>query len=131
MPPLLCKGNLNMKRMIKASDTSEKIRWKLEKPSLRSYEFVGTAFYDGVVGLQGHITKISPYDDADYAWAKVHRNGLIEFILNGKIVDKLQMHAYEEEDYEDIQEYFNDTIESGAEELKNINKDIKPRMMYN
>lgn len=119
-----------MKRMIKANADLEKVYYKLEKPSLRYYRFSGQV--DRKRGLMfGDVQKVAPYDDADYAWAKVHGNGLIEFILKGKIVDRMQTHSYEEEDYEVVDEYFNDIIESAAEELKKINKDIKPRMMYN
>ena len=42
----------------------------------------------------------------------------------------MQTHAYEEEDYETVDEYFEEIIESTAEELKKINQSIKPRMMY-
>jgi len=116
-----------MKRYIKSS--LEKVYWELYKPSLRNYRFSGQI--DPIRGqLFGDVQKIAPYDDADYAWAKVNGNGLIEFIKDGKIVDKMQTHAYEEEDYEDVNEYFNDIIESVAEELKKINQSIKPRMMY-
>lgn len=116
-----------MKRYIKSS--LEKVYWKLYKPSLRDYRFSGQV--DPIRGqLFGDVQKIAPYDDADYAWAKVNGNGLIEFIKDGKIVDKMQTHAYEEEDYEDVNEYFNDIIESAAEELKRINQSIEPRMMY-
>ena len=120
-----------MKRVIKASNLDlEKVYWKLEKPSLRNYRFSGQVDYKRGF-MWGDIQKIAPYDDADYWWARVNGNGLIEFIYDGKVQDKMQMHSYEEEDYEDINDYFNDVIESAAEELKNINKDIKPRMMYN
>lgn len=118
-----------MVRVIRSNTDLESVRYKLEKPSLRNYVFSGKI--DHVRNLMfGQVTKIAPYDDAEYYWAKVHGNGLIEFIYNGKIKDKMQMNSYDEDDYESVDDYYNDIIESAAEELKNFNKDIRPRMMY-
>lgn len=117
-------------RVYVRSNETTKLRYRIEKPSLKDYYFSGQV--DEATGrIWGDVTKLSPYDDADYYWAKIEGNGLIKFIYNGKVKDKMQTHSYEEEEYDSVNDYFNDIIESAAEELANLNKDIKPRMMYN
>ena len=85
--------------------------------------------YPGAFAAQ--ITEIHPYDDAEYAWAKIEFNGQAKFIKEGKVIDKMQLPAYEEEDYESIEEYYNDMLDSVAVELSNMNKSVQPRMMHN
>ena len=33
------------------------------------------------------LSKISPYDDADYVWARIYENKKVEFLKNGKVID--------------------------------------------
>lgn len=80
------------------------------------------------------ITEIHPYDDADYAWAKIQFNGQVVFIKNGQIVDKMQLPTYEEDDYEEVASvdaYISDMLDTVAVELMYINKDVKPNMIHN
>lgn len=96
----------------------------------RRYMFKGKV--DSKRGLAwGDISRIAPYDDADYFWAKITGNGQVQFIHNGRVEDKMQMWSYDEDDYESIDEYFNDIVFEAAKELDHFNDSIKPRMMYN
>ena len=79
----------------------------------------------------GQLVKIAPYDDADYVWAKVDWNGLVKFIKNGKVIDKSQLWSYEEDDYESVDEYFDDAIDQLILDLEEYNSKIKPRMIHN
>lgn len=81
--------------------------------------------------IWAYITKIAPYDDAEYVWAKISGNGYTEFIRDGKKIDGMQFHSYEEDEYETVEEYFDDVIDSIIVELIRFNRDIEPRMMYN
>lgn len=85
--------------------------------------------YPGSFAAQ--VSEIHPYDDANYAWAKVDFNGQVKFIQDGKIIDKMQLPTYEEDDYESITDYADDMLDSVAVELSNINKSVDPRMIYN
>lgn len=76
------------------------------------------------------ITQLHPYDDADYAWAKIE-GPQVRFIRDGKTIDRMTLPAYEEEDWESIDEFIDDTIDSICVELMNLDKDTEPRMMYN
>ena len=121
-----------MKRYIHAnSDLSfQDVRVKLVSPNGNKYTFSGkTEDKHGFV--EGQITKISPYDDADYFWAKIANNGQVKFIQKGKVVDKMQLWSYEEDDYENVEEYFDSLLDETVKELDSMNSKVKPRMMYN
>lgn len=84
--------------------------------------------YPGSFAAQ--VSEIHPYDDAEYAWAKVEFNGLTKFIKEGKIIDKMQLPTYEEDDYESVGEYADEMLDSIAVELMNINKDVEQVMVH-
>ena len=85
--------------------------------------------YEGSFAAQ--ITEIHPYDDAEYTWAKIGYNGQVQFIRNGKVVDKMQLPTYESDDYESIEDYYNDMLDTIAVELINMNRDVEPIMVHN
>lgn len=76
------------------------------------------------------ISVIKPYDLAEYTWARIGSKGAmyVEFIRNGKVKDGMQMHYYDEEDYESIEEYIDDVIDQVCMELVDQNKDVEPRI---
>ena len=86
------------------------------------------------------LSKISPYDDAEYVWARIYENKKVDFIKNGKVIDSTQLRSYEQyysgEDYEsldelDLYEYINSCLDIVVLELADFNKKIKPVMVYN
>lgn len=91
--------------------------------------------YEGAFAAQ--ISEIHPYDDADYAWAKIGFNGQAQFIKNGKVIDKLQLAGFEPDDYEEYYEgcsvdtYINDCLDTVAVALMDINRDVEPVMVHN
>lgn len=118
-----------MKRVIKASQELKKIN---EAVSHGRIQYMAHLTEEPKWGfIYGQLRKIAPYDDADYVWARIHRNGLVEFIKEGKIIDKEQLWSYEEEDYENVDEYFDEVIDNLILDLEEYNKKIGSRMMYN
>ena len=86
------------------------------------------------------LSKISPYDDAEYVWARIYENKKVDFIKNGKVIDSTQLRSYEQyysgEDYEsldelDLYDYINSCLDIVVLELADFNKKIKPVMVYN
>lgn len=120
-----------MKRFIKSGTDLEEVKFDLTIPRTNHrYFFKGKS--DNVRGLMwGQISRIAPYDDADYYWARISGNGQVEFIHAGKVEDKMQMWGYDEDNYERVGDYFDDIIFEAAKELDQFNDKIKPRMMYN
>ena len=91
------------------------------------YSFNGP--YEGSFVAQ--ISEIHPYDDADYVWAKINANGRIDYIKNGRVIDRAQLPDYIEEDYEDVNEYYNEMIDMVAVDIMDMNRSIKPVMIHN
>lgn len=76
------------------------------------------------------MTKIAPYDDADYVWAKILPNKKVEFIKNGRVIDRAQLPEFEDDDYEDVTEYIDMCLDTVLLELEEYNKSISSIMMY-
>lgn len=124
-----------MKRQISASSQYNDFFTIQHGPKKFAVHFSDNGPYEGAFAAQ--ITEIHPYDDADYAWARIPFNGYAEFIQKGKVVDRMQLPGYEEEDYEDyegysgLDQYYNDMLDSVAVELMHINRNVKPIMVHN
>ena len=119
-----------MKRQISASSKYNDYMTINHGPQKFSVHISYDGPYEGSFAAQ--ISEVHPYDDAEYAWARIGFNGSTDFIKDGKIIDKMQLPTYEDDDlYENVEEYYSDMLDSVAVELMNINKDVKPRMMYN
>ena len=124
-----------MKRLIKASDQYTDFITTQHGRQRFAVHINENGPYEGSFAAQ--ISEIHPYDDADYAWAKIKFNGQVEFIQNGKVIDRMQLPGYEPEDYEeyyenaDVDTYISDMLDSVAVELMHINRDVEPRMVHN
>lgn len=128
-----------MKRMVKATsyndlpndwkDVRQTIEWKGFK---NRYTFSGKSSRSRGAQI-GQIVKVAPYDDADYVWARIRGNGLVEFIQNGKILDKMQLANYLdwEDDFESPEEFMDADIDSIIEVLVEYNDEIEPRIIHN
>lgn len=80
--------------------------------------------------MRAAIQMITPYDDAEYAWASIE--GLkVTFYQGDKKLDDMHLWAYEEDEYEDIGEYVKSITDAVAKELINFNKDVDPVMVHN
>ena len=79
--------------------------------------------------FRAQVSKISPYDDADYAWADI-RNGHIDVIRNGKVVKRSYYFNADDMDVENT-EWCDIIIDEAIDLIAKINKDIEPRMVYN
>lgn len=122
-----------MKKLIKSSVTAA-----TESSDYMTYTRSGQRFgvhlyNDDPMSVKFQVTEIHPYDDAEYTWARCGYKGAcyVEFIRNGKVIDGMQWHYYEEEDYEEEREYIDEMIDQTCAELRNYNRDVKPRMIHN
>lgn len=78
--------------------------------------------------FKAQVSKISPYDDADYAWATIE-NGTITIYVGTKSKYKIYYVSSEDSDLEN-NEWCESIINMAMDELEDINKTIKPKMMY-
>ena len=119
-----------MKIYVHCNSGLEDMRYTFKVPRTNhTYTFKGSINKSNGA-IWGDIQRIAAYDDADYYWAKLSNNGQVKFIHNGKVVDKMQLWAYDDEDYESIDDYFSDIISTVADDLDQYNDEIEPRMMY-
>ena len=115
-----------MKRYVKSST---------QYPHYMSYNYGRHKFAihytdpNGAGDMKAQISSVHPYDDADYTWAKITGPQVI-FYRDGKEIDRMTLPAYDPEDYESLDEYIDETIDSICAELINFDKDIQLRMMY-
>ena len=120
-----------MKRMIKATAADY---YESKFPVHHGNQRYFCYFKDndnGPAGYEAQLSRIAPYDDADHVWAKIEGNGLVKFMKSGKIIDKMQLWAYDADEYESYDEYVDDTLDNVVVELINMNKDIEPVMVHN
>lgn len=79
--------------------------------------------------FRAQVSRIAPYDDADYAWADI-RNGHIDVIRNGKVVKRSYYFNADDMDVENT-EWCDIIIDEAIDLIAKINKDTEPRMVYN
>lgn len=115
-----------MKKLIKSSVESD----SYFNYSRGRQEFGIHMYNDDPVNLKFQVTEIHPYDEASYTWARCgyKGSGYVEFIKNGKVIDSMKMHSYDEDDYESEDEYVNDVIDQICAELRHSNKGVEPRI---
>ena len=79
--------------------------------------------------FQATVSPIKPYDDADYAWARI-KNGNIDIIRNGQPIT-----TYYYFDADDVEvektDWCDALIEVAMQYLEIANKDITPRIIHN
>lgn len=75
------------------------------------------------------VTEIHPYDDASYAWARI-QNGVIEYFKDGRKIDSsFYMNA---DDYDiENSEWCQTVVDKAIYRLRDLNKDVEPRMIHN
>lgn len=75
------------------------------------------------------VTEIHPYDDAEYAWAKI-QNGVIDYFKDGKKIDR--SFYFNADDYDiDNSEWCQTVVDEAIHRLRDMNKGVKPRMIHN
>lgn len=87
---------------------------------------------DNFYKFKFQLTTVNPYDEAEYVWCKMD-NGIVKFIHNGKVIDKMTLSNpldfidSEDEDYvyDMVDTWFKETILQCIDYLYDYNKDIK------
>jgi hypothetical protein len=90
-----------------------------------------------LMSLSGQMTRIAPYDDADYYWAKIE-NGDVKVIHDGKVVqtDPISSPAdlditVDGDNYTGIDDWYAMTFEGIMSLLEEYNVDVQPVMVHN
>lgn len=86
--------------------------------------------------FRASISLIKPYDDADYAWARIE-NGNISYFRKGKLIKKEHYFMFNDygtdEDglYEDAGDWMNDVINKTCDTLIKLNQNVEPVIIHN
>lgn len=79
--------------------------------------------------FKAKVGRLSPYDDANYAWANIH-DGKIDIIRDGKIIDTSYYFNADDMDVENI-EWCDAVVDQAVDALIEFDKDIQPRIITN
>lgn len=79
--------------------------------------------------FKAKVGRLSPYDDANYAWANIH-DGKIDIIRDGKIIDTSYYFNADDMGVENI-EWCDAVIEQAVDALIEFDKDTQPRIITN
>lgn len=129
-----------MKKYIKDSSNYENCAVIQHGPNVRYLVYYNevtmsflTSGYDLIDNrdVEFQMSKIDPYVEADYVWAKKGSGAKISFIQNGKSIDYMTAFTYESDMYESFDEYVNDLFDAVVLELEDYNKQIKGYVAHN
>lgn len=79
--------------------------------------------------FEATISEIHPYDDADYAWARLGK-GVVDYYRSNKHIDKSYYGTSDDMDVEN-EEWCDAVLYGVAENLADLNRDVEPRMIHN
>lgn len=115
-----------------AYDYKGKYRFSIHYDDVSDVEDPETSFYQ----FRASVSLIKPYDDADYAWARIEK-GSISYVRKGKLIKKEYYFMFndygtdEDELYEDANDWMNDVINKACDTLIDLNQNVEPVIIHN
>ena len=86
--------------------------------------------------FRASVSPIKPYDDGDYAWARI-QNGSIDYFRKGKLIKKEYYFMFSdygtdyEDMYENANEWITDLTDRTCDTLIELNQNVEPRIIHN
>lgn len=128
-----CSTNQNTSKSIKAAKLSQR---SLQKKGRNRYTIMYSEVYNAPDAdpremfheFEAQITVSNPYDDADYVWASIS-NGVVNYIKNGKVIDKSYYMDADDMDVEN-DEWCDVVIEQALENLESYNSKVESRIIH-
>ena len=128
-----CSTNQNTSKSIKAAKLSQR---SLQKRGRNRYTIMYSEVYNApdedpremFHEFEAQITVSNPYDDADYVWATIS-NGVINYVKNGKVIDKSYYMDADDMDVENG-EWCDVVIEQALEGLESYNSKVESRIIH-
>lgn len=128
-----CSTNQNTSKSIKAAKLSQR---SLQKKGRNRYTIMYSEVYNAPDAdpremfheFEAQITVSNPYDDADYVWATIS-NGVVNYIKNGKVIDKSYYMDADDMDVEN-DEWCDVVIEQALENLESYNSKVESRIIH-
>ena len=128
-----CSTNQNTSKSIKAAKLSQR---SLQKKGRNRYTIMYSEVYNAPDAdprkmfheFEAQISVSNPYDDADYVWASIS-NGVINYVKNGKVIDKSYYMDADDMDVEN-DEWCDVVIEQALEGLESYNSKVESRIIH-
>lgn len=128
-----CSTNQNTSKSIKAAKLSQR---SLQKKGKNRYTIMYSEVYNAPDAdpremfheFEAQIVVSNPYDDADYVWASIS-NGVINYVKNGKVIDKSYYMDADDVDVEN-DEWCDVVIEQALENLESYNSKVESRIIH-
>lgn len=128
-----CSTDQNTSKSIKAAKLSQR---SLQKSGRNRYTIMYSEVYNAPDAdpremfheFEAQITVSNPYDDADYVWASIS-NGVINYVKNGKVIDKSYYTDADDMDVEN-DEWCDVVIEQALENLESYNSKVESRIIH-
>lgn len=128
-----CSTNQNTSKSIKAAKLSQR---SLQKKGRNRYTIMYSEVYNAPDAdprkmfheFEAQISVSNPYDDADYVWASIS-NGVINYVKNGKVIDKSYYMDADDMDVEN-DEWCDVVIEQALENLESYNSKVESRIIH-
>lgn len=128
-----CSTNQNTSKSIKAAKLSQR---SLQKKGRNRYTIMYSEVYNAPDAdprkmfheFEAQISVSNPYDDADYVWASIS-NGVVNYIRNGKVIDKSYYMDADDMDVEN-DEWCDVVIEQALENLESYNSKVESRIIH-
>ena len=86
--------------------------------------------------FRASVSPIKPYDDGDYAWARI-QNGSIDYFRKGKLIKKEYYFMFsdygtdEDPFYENANDWISDITDRACDTLIELNQNVEPRIIHN
>lgn len=94
------------------------------------HDFIVRYSGDRDYNLKCQIHRVTPYDDANYTWAR-YDHFKAEYIRDRKVIDTSYMACYDDGEYEQFSEYCDDVVYTIIDNLIELDKNVEPRMVHN
>lgn len=128
-----CSLKQNTSKSIKAAKLSQR---SLQKKGRNRYTIMYSEVYNAPDAdpremfheFEAQISVSNPYDDADYVWATIS-NGVVNYIRNGKVIDKSYYMTADDIDVEN-DEWCDVVIEQVLENLESYNSKVESRIIH-
>ena len=117
-----------MKRIIKAAKKASKYAYN----SVIQHGPIRYFAYWNEEPFEFQMSKIAPYDDAEYIWAKYKGGRWCNLYEGTKQIDHITIPLWDEksENYEDFNEYINDVFDRVLLNLEEYNKDVDSKISH-
>lgn len=118
------KASIDLANSVRFTENSGKTKYKVIHTDCEEMNSM-----EALAKLEGQITLIRPYDEAEYTWA-YFKNGIVHYIQDGKEVDKSYYTDADDNNLE-VEVWIDNIVGDIMDNLDDMNKDVKEVIVHN